>query len=118
MRGRTTGGVALVLGMALIPAVLAAQSIQQGDAKKGKAHYEQYCAICHGARGLGNGSMAKATSPPAPKLTTREIREKSDEAVLNAIANGVGGSMPAWRGVLNDRQLRDVVAYVRALAGG
>lgn len=117
MRRQTTCGVVLVLGTVLIPIVLAAQAIEQGDAKRGKAHYQQYCAICHGARGLGNGSMAKATSPPAPKLTTREVREKSDQAILDAIANGVGGAMPAWRGVLNDQQLRDVVAYVRALAG-
>lgn len=117
MRRQTRCGGALALATVLLPVALAAQAPEQGDAKKGKGYYQQYCAICHGKRGLGNGSMAKATSPPASKLTTREVQDKSDEALLNAIANGVGGSMPAWQGVLNDQQLLDVVAYLRALAG-
>ena len=61
--------------------------------------------------------MAKATTPPATSLTSREVREKSDEDLLNLIAEGRGGSMPAWRGILNDQELLDMVAYVRSLSG-
>lgn len=93
------------------------QKAEDGDPRKGKEKYEQFCAVCHGKRGGGNGPMAKATTPPAPRLTTREIRDQSDEQLYNSIANGVGSAMPAWRGVLNDQQLVDVLAYVRALSG-
>lgn len=89
----------------------------QGNPKNGKAPYEQYCAICHGARGLGNGPMAKATSPPASKLASREVRDKPDQELFDAIANGKGTAMPAWRGILSDEQIADVLAYVRSLSG-
>ncbi|MFQ5992318.1 MAG: c-type cytochrome [Nitrospiraceae bacterium] len=88
-----------------------------GNPTKGKSRYKQYCAVCHGALGRGDGPMAKATTPPAPRLTSREVREKSDKDLLNVIAEGRGGSMPAWRGILNDQELLDMVAYVRSLSG-
>lgn len=85
------------------------------DPAKGRGPYEQYCAVCHGTRGLGNGPMAKATSPPAPKLVSADVRRLTDEELLRIIADGKGSTMPAWRGILNDEQLRDVVAYIRFL---
>ncbi|MGH7255421.1 MAG: c-type cytochrome, partial [Nitrospirales bacterium] len=83
----------------------------------GKALYLQYCAVCHGSRGLGDGPMAKATSPPATKLAGRQVREKSDPQLVKTIAEGMGSTMPAWRGILTDEQILDVVAYLRSLAG-
>lgn len=88
-----------------------------GDAKKGKSRYDQYCVVCHGPRGLGDGPMARATSPPATKLTAPEVRNKTDQDLLSAIADGMGASMPAWRGLLSDEELQDVLAYVRSLGG-
>lgn len=88
-----------------------------GDAKKGQARYDQYCVVCHGPRGLGDGPMAKATSPPATKLTAPEVRNKTDQDLLSAIADGVRTSMPAWRGLLSDQELQDVLAYIRSLSG-
>ncbi len=106
--------ITAVLSMAGLAVGVAAD---QGDAKRGKAPYRQFCAVCHGEKGLGNGPMAKSTTPPAPRLTGSDIRDMSDDRLLDAIANGVGATMPAWRGLLNDQQLLDVTAYVRSLAG-
>lgn len=88
-----------------------------GDPRSGKARYEQYCVVCHGARGLGNGPMAKATNPPAARLTSPEVRNKSDRELLDVIADGKGTGMPAWRGILSDQDLLDMVAYLRSLGG-
>ncbi|MBI4400889.1 MAG: cytochrome c [Nitrospirae bacterium] len=88
-----------------------------GDPQNGKARYEQYCAVCHGPRGLGDGPMAKATTPPATRLTAPEVRNKTDQDLLASIADGKGGTMPAWRGILTDQELLDVLAYVRSLQG-
>ena len=112
--GLITGTLCLI-SVAIAPAVDAASDM--GDAKRGKGPYQQYCAVCHGKSGLGNGPMAKATTPPASKLTVREVREMSEERLFDAIANGVGSAMPAWRGLLTDQQLLDVMAYVRSLSG-
>ncbi|MGH7236351.1 MAG: c-type cytochrome [Nitrospiraceae bacterium] len=94
---------------------LLVQQAPAGDVKNGKARYEQYCAVCHGPQGLGNGPMAKATNPPATRLTAPEVRNKTDQDLLAVIADGKGGIMPAWRGILTEQELLDVVAYVRSL---
>lgn len=75
---------------------LLAQPPPVGDVKNGKARYEQYCVVCHGPRGLGDGPMAKATNPPATRLTAPEVRNKTDQDLLAVIADGKGGIMPAW----------------------
>lgn len=61
--------------------------------------------------------MAKATSPPDSNLTSAEIRSKKDGDMLSAIADGKGGTMPAWRGILTDQEILDIVAYPRSLGG-
>ncbi len=113
--------LALILAIVCVIGMTGASAFglaaEQGEAKRGKEPYQQFCAVCHGKRGLGDGPMAKSTTPPAPKLTVREVRDMSDERLLDAIGNGVGAAMPAWRGLLNDQQLLDVMAYVRSLSG-
>ncbi len=61
--------------------------------------------------------MAKATTPPASSLISPEVRKKSDQDLIDAIADGKGAAMPAWRGILSDQDLPDVVAYLRTLGG-
>lgn len=108
--------VPLLMSVALaILNAIAAWSGDKGDPDKGKPRYEQYCAVCHGPRGLGDGPMAKATTPPASRLSSPEVRSKSDQELLKIIADGKDATMPAWRGLLSDQELLDVLAYVRKL---
>jgi mono/diheme cytochrome c family protein len=37
---------------------------------------------------------------------------KPDAELINDIRNGEG-RMPAWRGILTDQEIRDVLAYIR-----
>lgn len=104
----------LLIGVSIVTVVRAAAT---GDPTKGKDRYEQYCVVCHGPRGLGDGPMAKATTPPATRLTAPDVRNKTDQDLLAIIADGKSASMPAWRGILNDQELLDVMAYVRSLGG-
>lgn len=108
--------VRLLMGLAIGSfSALVVWAADTGDPAKGKPRYEQYCAVCHGPRGLGDGPMAKATSPPASRLSSPEVRSKSDQELLKIIADGKDATMPAWRGLLNDQELLDVLAYVRKL---
>jgi mono/diheme cytochrome c family protein len=86
-----------------------------GDRAKGRAAFEQYCMVCHGPQGLGDGPMAKASTPPAPNLTAREVKNKKDQDLMSTIADGKGNGMPAWRGILTDQGLLDIIAYLRSL---
>ncbi len=88
-----------------------------GDRVRGKAQYEQFCLLCHGLQGLGDGPMAKASTPPASNLTSREVKSKKDQDLLSIIADGKGSGMPAWRGIMTDQGLLDIIAYVRSLGG-
>ncbi len=89
---------------------------------EGKKLYVTYCATCHGESGKGDGTAGKAL-PVRPDDLTKgaEMNRLSDKDLVDIISkggSGVGKStfMPAWGGALNDKQIRDVVAYIRSMA--
>ena len=81
----------------------------QDDISAGERLFHLHCAECHGPTGQGGYG---------PDLTRGEYRHGStDDGLLHTIATGVPGTrMPATS--LSDHQLREIVAYVRSLAGG
>ncbi|MBI3090554.1 MAG: cytochrome c [Candidatus Tectomicrobia bacterium] len=119
--------LALLLGSSVAAAFLrmAAPGMAQarkGDPAKGKAHYQALCAACHGTTGRGDGPAAAALDPkPRNHADGATMNKLSDEHLVTVIKNGgaaVGKSplMPPWRDSLSDTQVRDVIAYLRALA--
>jgi len=105
----------LVVLLATLLDARAGEATSPGDPALGKARFEQYCAVCHGHHAQGDGPMAKATTPPAPSLVSPEVRKRSDQDLVRAMADGMGVTMPAWRGILSDQDLLDVAAYLRSL---
>jgi putative heme-binding domain-containing protein len=90
--------------------LISSESIRaQVDSSAGERLFHLHCAECHGLDGQGGYG---------PDLTRGEYRHgSSDEALFHTIATGVPGTrMPATS--LSDRQLRQLVSYVRGLAGG
>ena len=92
------------------------------EEKRGRVLYEYYCAICHGKRGNADGFNAYNLSSP-PTLHTDPIlmATLSDSQIHRMIKEGgkaLGRSpqMPPWRGVLNDREIAEVTAFIRTLA--
>ena len=89
---------------------------------EGKKVYEAYCTTCHGDRGKGNGPAAQSLpAKPADHTNGAIMNAFSDQFLYDVIAKGgtaVGKSsfMPAWGGALNDRQIKDLVAYLRSIA--
>ena len=94
----------------------------EADASRGEAQYAALCASCHGRRGGGDGPLAAALDPkPVKHDDGAYMNELSDEHLFTVIQRGGGavGKSPlmgAWGGVLNDAQIRDVIAYIRSLA--
>jgi mono/diheme cytochrome c family protein len=60
------------------------------------------CAGCHGSLGTGGNGGPDLTAIPSAKKRA---------AVLDQVRNG-GGGMPAFKGQLTEKQIRDVAAYV------
>ena len=87
------------------------------DTKKGKKIYEQYCLVCHGPQGNGDGPVGMALKPPPANLTGDMVKKKPDSELLTVIRKGrTGTAMPAWEEDLSEQQIKNVLAYVRNLS--
>lgn len=93
----------------------------QGDKQNGEKLFKTYCASCHGAGGKGDGPLSPVYSPKPQDLTDDKVMSaKSDQELFTAISQGgkaAGASqfMPGWGTMLNDEEIRDVIAYMRSL---
>ena len=92
------------------------------NAAEGKKLYTTYCSSCHGETGKGDG-MAASSLPvkPADHTSGATMNSLNDKFLMDIVSRGgaaVGKSsfMPSWSGALNEKQIRDIVAYIRTLA--
>ena len=77
------------------------------DIARGGQTYAMHCAMCHGPAGQG-------IQPGAPKFNRGERMMQSDLAILNSVRMG-RGAMPGFMGIVRDRDILDVIAYIRTL---
>jgi mono/diheme cytochrome c family protein len=85
-------------------------------AERGKRLYSQNCLPCHGQTGQGEGPMGKAIGVHPGNLTDRaRMGKHSDGEIFWKSAKGKA-PMPAFDQKLNEKELWDLVAYVRSLA--
>jgi cytochrome c6 len=82
--------------------------VAAADITKGGSLYAQHCAVCHGANGT-------PVVPGTPNFRRMETLVRPDAQIATAIRNGKGG-MPAFFGILRDREILDVIAYLRTLS--
>jgi DMSO reductase family type II enzyme heme b subunit len=105
------------------PAVSTDEGSEFELVERGKALFQEQCAICHGERGDGQGKFAYLMNPRPRnllagkfKLTTTENRIPSDGDLLNTLRRGMPGSaMPPWDhlGLANLRALVRFVLHLR-----
>ena len=82
-------------------------------AARGAKTFGEQCATCHGAEGKGNVELG------APNLTDDIwLYGGGKPAIVQSIATGRGGSMPAWHGRLDPVTLKSLAVYVHSLGGG
>jgi mono/diheme cytochrome c family protein len=92
------------------------------EAKRGRAPYEYYCALCHGKQGDADGFNAtNLKTPPARHTDPILMGTLSDAQVQRIIKEGgqaLGRSpqMPPWGGVLKSQEIADLTAFIRTLA--
>jgi mono/diheme cytochrome c family protein len=87
---------------------------KSGDVARGKTLFVRYCTGCHGPQGGGDGYRFLHGPDPA-NLTSPSTRKKSDADLFKTIHEGKP-NMPPWDVRLSEKESRDVLAYVRALA--
>jgi cytochrome c oxidase cbb3-type subunit I/II len=95
------------------------------DAARGAALYTQLCASCHGAKGAGDGPLAKTLAHPPANFTegTYELRTTEHEALpqdadlFRTISRGVHGTaMPPWGAVLPEADRWALAAHLKTLS--
>ena len=87
-----------------------------GDAKAinpGKSWYRGVCALCHGGRADGQGERGTGADLRKFQLGFRRYVEvvKNGRQV-----QGRTQGMPAWNGVLDDKTIYEIGAYLETLA--
>ncbi len=82
--------------------------------KRGEATYTQFCAICHGKKGKGDGIAGAALKPRPANLTSKEVQEQSDGAIFWKLTNG-NPPMAAYKEALTEKQRWELVNYIRKL---
>lgn len=83
-----------------------------GDLETGKRVFVNQCARCHGVEGKG-GMMAGVGMVPTLRDPAWHDR-MSDKALASTIAHGKG-AMPSFMQLLDGKELRGVIAYLRTL---
>lgn len=96
----------MALGCASLWLALAAAA-QAADPGRGGQIYASHCAVCHGERGT-------PVWPGTPDFRRAATLMKPDAQVLSIMRRGKG-VMPGYYGVLKERELMDVLAYLRTL---
>lgn len=76
-----------------------------GDPFAGSNIYVQHCVSCHG--GDGRGEIAGT-----PSFREGRLMSKSTSELMDAVKSG-RNLMPAFRGILDEQQIDDVVTYIR-----
>lgn len=82
--------------------------------RRGRSVYQNFCMSCHGADARGNGPEADGLDTPPADLVAH-LSHHTDGDYAWKIRTG-NGPMPAFREVLTDREIWDVVNYLRDLA--
>jgi mono/diheme cytochrome c family protein len=117
----------LVLGIALLAMAVAVvaqdpaakpapkkAAAAKGSATKGKEVFDQKCGLCHFA-----DSDAKKIGPGLKGISKRGTftvnnNKVTDDNLKTWIENG-DSLMPPFKDVLEEQQIRDVIAYVKTL---
>lgn len=76
--------------------------------------YGQFCIVCHGASGKGDGDAAGALDPKPVSFASPAVAAQSDGALFWKIGTGRNG-MPGWKAVLTDQQRWEMVCFLRSL---
>jgi mono/diheme cytochrome c family protein len=81
----------------------AAQALEQA----GAALFQDNCARCH-------GTNLEGTKKAPPLAEIHKQKHWTAEKITNRILNGAGKKMPPFRDSLSEKEVQQLVAYLRA----
>jgi mono/diheme cytochrome c family protein len=90
-------------------------------AQKAQGDYMGHCSPCHGDQGDGKGPLAESLGKaPRNHTDSKYLSTRTDEQLIKVVTDGgaVSGldeGMPPFSTILNNEEIKGVVAYVRQL---
>ncbi len=84
------------------------------SAKKGAKSFKQFCVVCHGESGVGNGPGSKALDPKPANLTSALVQDQLDGEIFWKISNG-RNAMIKWDPIIPEEDRWNLVNYIRTL---
>ncbi|MBA3967469.1 MAG: cytochrome c [Nitrospirales bacterium] len=89
----------------------------QPEGEQGRDLYRIHCLECHGAEGRGeDGPRAALLAPRTGNLVSADTSTKTDEELLEILAEGVPRTaMSGWSVQFSEDERRNVLAYIRTL---
>ncbi|MCP3904854.1 MAG: cytochrome c [Planctomycetes bacterium] len=100
-------------------AIASVAPIRRRQRSRGRA-VQTHCALCHGAKGLGDGQMAKLMNPPPRGLVNEPWRyldasspERLRESMAGLLRKGLPqAGMPGLTGQVTDAEVAQLVQFV------
>lgn len=81
----------------------------------GRKLYNQNCAACHKVTGTGGKMEFNGKTIDPEDLTSDKVKNAPDDKMYGYIMNGFpDDGMPAFKGKLNEPEIREVVRYIRS----
>jgi len=96
---RTLAAVALAL-------VFAAPALASGSPVAGKVVFKAECGSCHAFKAAGTSGKSPNHGPAL------DGKRVSASLAMSELSGATGGTMPTFVGVLTQKQINDVVAFV------
>lgn len=81
---------------------------------RGEARYGIYCAVCHGAKGLGDGTVVRHGFPAPPSYRDPRLMAASPAYIVDVITDG-HGVMYSYADRVEPADRWAIAAYVKAL---
>ena len=86
----------------------------------GQRIFKNYCVLCHGKNGEGDGKMAKIIKNPPPFNLTKS--SASDDYLMKVISKGGEAMnrsprMPPWGDQFSKPEIESIIMYINSLRG-
>lgn len=103
--------------IATVPAEYAGKvnPLRAEAATDGAKVFKSNCEACHGVQGHGDGPVAGSLNPPPKNLAVFQESVADDYLFWRITEGKPGTSMVAWKGILTEEQIWQVVSFVRQL---
>lgn len=84
-------------------------------ASQGAEVFKTNCEMCHGPQGHGDGPAGQALDPRPRNLAELQTKAGDDFLFWRIREGKPGTSMVAWKGILTDQQIWQVISFIRTL---